>query len=532
MEIFPDTEPSWIKRYGRVALTGESVEFNDYAISLNKYFEISAYQPAPNQFACTFSDITKRVKAEAELKESEVKYSSYIENAPTGIFVVNNNGKYVDVNNAAIILTGYSREELLKMNIGDITAGDSINKVGKNFMQLKENGSMNEVMQYKQKNGSNRWWVINAVKLPDNRFLSFANDITERKKAEDDLVYLIYHDYLTGLHNRKYFEEAKTRLDKAEYLPVSVLIADINGVRFINDSFGYAEGDKLIKETSDILKSCCRPDDVLARIGGDEFAMLLPNTDSGTAYEILKNINNTCEIFNENNKTKLYEINMSIGFNTKENSNEDIGDITKTADVSLRNKKLLNSKSFRSDLISSMMTTVYEKSQETEEHAKRMADLCKRIGEKLNLSQKSLGELELLTMLHDIGKIAIDDSILKKPGKLTDDEWIIMKTHSEVGYRIAKSTSELESIADYILAHHERWDGKGYPSGLTGDFIPLLSRIVAVADAYDAMTNDRVYRKAMTSKEAAAQIKLNSGTQFDPQITCVFETIINDPEYN
>jgi HD-GYP domain-containing protein (c-di-GMP phosphodiesterase class II) len=160
-----------------------------------------------------------------------------------------------------------------------------------------------------------------------------------------------------------------------------------------------------------------------------------------------------------------------------------------------------------------------------------MADLCRRIGEKINLSQKSLGELELLSMLHDIGKIVIDDRILKKPDKLTDDEWIVMKTHTEVGYRIAKSTSELESIADYILSHHERWDGKGYPYGLKGESIPLLSRIIAVADAYDAMTNDRVYRKAMSIQEAVAQIKINSGTQFDPGITDVFETIINDPEY-
>lgn len=474
--------------------------------------------------------MTKRLEAEEALKESQERYSSYIENAPIGIYVVNSDGQYVEVNHAAEIISGYSREELLKMNINDITADESKNEAMQNFMSLKENGSMSAVLQYKHKNSSNRWWVINAVKLSDNRFLGFSSDITDRKKTEDDLVYLIYHDYLTGLYNRKYFEEAKTRLDIEKYLPLSVLIADINGVRFINDSFGYAEGDKLISETSEILKSCCRPDDVLARIGGDEFAMLLPNTDSSTAYQILKNINNTCETFNENKKNKLYDINMSIGFSTKENPDEDIGDTTKTADVYLRNKKLLNSKSFRSNLISSMMATVYEKSQETEEHAIRMAYLSKKVGEKLNLPQKSIAELELLSVLHDIGKIVIDDSILKKPGKLTDDEWIVMKTHPEVGYRIAKSTSELESIAEYILAHHERWDGKGYPYGLAGETIPLLSRIIAVVDAYDAMTNDRAYRKAMTSEEAAAQIKLNAGTQFDPQITAVFETIINEQE--
>ncbi|MHB1153491.1 MAG: PAS domain S-box protein [Eubacteriales bacterium] len=657
LEILPDTEKSWIETYGRVAVTGEPAEFTDYSAALGKYFSVSAYRTAPNQFACTFSDITSRVIAEAEaaeslsrlkalldysqspiviindkgkfievseavtrifnipreqifsyavsqlvpsdmftiaddffkqptnndkvfeginafdvqgkkryfecrifpinasdkqdrlfgyigidvterlqaeeaLKESEAKYSSYIENAPIGVFVVDNYGQYVDVNHAAVILSGYSREEMLKMNINDITADESINEARQNFMWLKENGSMSAVLQYKHKNGSTRWWNINAVKLSYNHFLGFSSDITDSKKAEDDLVYLIYHDNLTGLYNRKYFEEAKTRLDKAEYLPLTVLIADINGVRLINDSLGYAEGDNLITETSDILTRCCRPEDVLARVGGDEFAMILPNTNSDTAYAVLKKIDDACEFYNQNNKSGFYEISLSVGFGTKENTDEDIADITKIADTYLHNKKLMNSKSFRNNLISSMMATIYEKSQETEEHAKRMTELSKKVGENLNLAQKNLAELELLSVLHDIGKIGIDGSILNKPGRLTDDEWVIMKTHPEVGYRIAKSTSELEAIAEYILAHHERWDGKGYPNGLAGTEIPLLSRIISVVDAYDAMTNDRIYRKAMSPQEAMAQIKLNAGTQFDPQITAVFETIINDPEYN
>lgn len=125
-------------------------------------------------------------------------------------------------------------------------------------------------------------------------------------------------------------------------------------------------------------------------------------------------------------------------------------------------------------------------------------------------------------MLHDIGKMGIDDRVLNKPGKLTDDEWAIMKKHPEIGYRIAKSSPELEPIAEYILAHHERWDGKGYPQGLKGEEIPLLSRIVAVADAYDAMTEDRVYRKALTKEQTLDEIRKNIGSQFDPHIAQIF----------
>jgi len=132
-------------------------------------------------------------------------------------------------------------------------------------------------------------------------------------------------------------------------------------------------------------------------------------------------------------------------------------------------------------------------------------------------------------MLHDIGKIGIDDKILNKPGKLTEEEWAIMKRHPEIGYRIARASHKLARIADYILTHHERWDGAGYPKGLKGEDIPLLSRILAVADAYDAMTEDRVYRKAMSKEQAVEEIRRNAGTQFDPLIANIFiETILEE----
>ena len=138
------------------------------------------------------------------------------------------------------------------------------------------------------------------------------------------------------------------------------------------------------------------------------------------------------------------------------------------------------------------------------------------------MQQIELNELELLATLHDIGKVGISDQILNKPGKLTDDEWAQMKKHSEIGYRIAMASPELMPIADFILSHHERWDGHGYPQGLAGDKIPLASRILAVADAFDAMTEDRVYRKAMSTADALKEIEKNSGTQFDPEIVGTF----------
>jgi HD-GYP domain-containing protein (c-di-GMP phosphodiesterase class II) len=172
--------------------------------------------------------------------------------------------------------------------------------------------------------------------------------------------------------------------------------------------------------------------------------------------------------------------------------------------------------------LSTIKTTLFEKSNETEAHAERMAALTKRLGMELSLDEPDLVSLELTATLHDIGKIGIPSNILSKPGTLTDEEWAEVKKHPEIGYRIALTIPELQGIADYILCHHERWDGKGYPQGISGDKIPLISRIVSIIDSFDAMTEDRPYRKALSKEAAIEEILKNSGTQFDPTIAKVF----------
>jgi len=179
-------------------------------------------------------------------------------------------------------------------------------------------------------------------------------------------------------------------------------------------------------------------------------------------------------------------------------------------------------KSMHSSIISSIQATLFEKSHETQEHAERLVELSKSLGKALSLTDKQMKKLALLSTLHDIGKMSIDDQILSKPGKLTDEEWSEMKQHPEIGYRIAQASPDLRSIADYILSHHERWDGAGYPQGLRGESIPLLSRILLVVDAYDAMTQDKHYRKAMSRKAAITEIMKNAGTQFDFKISKIF----------
>ncbi|MFB0920779.1 MAG: diguanylate cyclase [Oscillospiraceae bacterium] len=352
--------------------------------------------------------------------------------------------------------------------------------------------------------------------------IGISRDITERKKKEEEIIYLTHHDGLTGLYNRTYFDERTAEINIEENLPLSVIIGDINGLKLFNDAFGHSEGDKLLIEVAKILMSCVRPEDIVARTGGDEFGILLPRTDNKTAQNVVEKIKNVCERYSASASKETYYASISLGYATKSICEESIDKVIKSAEEAMYRRKLLEHKSLHSSIISSIKTTLYEKSHETEKHAERLAGLSKKLGSILGLSDKEMDELELLSMLHDIGKIGIEDSILTKADSLTDDEWRDMKKHPEIGYRIAMASPELKHIAEYILCHHERWDGKGYPQGLSGNEIPILSRILSVVDSYDAMTNDRVYRKAVTKEQAITEILNNAETQFDPEIAKLF----------
>src|SRR5665648_415015 len=365
-----------------------------------------------------------------------------------------------------------------------------------------------------------------------NKDLVFQNEEKDKRAAEliiankelalqnEEILFLSHHDFLTGVYNRIFFEEEKKRLDTPRQLPISIIMGDINGLKLVNDGFGHSKGDEVLIEIAKILKSCCRKEDIISRIGGDEFGILLSKTDSKSAQLVCSRISDTCKGYALDGSS-IYP-SISVGHATKNMETETMVGIFMAAEESMSRQKLLESKSAHSSILASIKAIMFEKSQETEEHAERMVQLSKSIGLAMSLTDDQLNELELLSTLHDIGKMGISVDILSKPSKLSDEEWVEMRRHPEVGFRIAQATSELIPIAKYILCHHERWDGKGYPQGLIGEKIPLLSRIVAIADSFDAMTNDRAYRSAMTKGEAIEEIRRNSGTQFDPEVTRVF----------
>lgn len=486
---------------------------------------------------CIVEDITDQVNVEKCLQESEKSKAVLLSNLPGMAYrcKFDRDWTMLFVSDGCYSLTGYKPENLI--NNRQVTYNELVEPQYREFLwekwleAYKNHSVFREEYGLITASGELKWVFEQGIVIYDENdeaeaIEGLVIDITRQKEREDEIRYLTYHDVMTGIYNRRYYDEQKIALDNEEHMPLSVIIGDINGLKLINDTLGHEMGDQLIITISGILRRCLRKNDVLSRTGGDEFSILLPNTTNKEVKQVVRKISENCE---KHKMGELYHTNISLGHATKDNMDRELSSVIKEAEENMYKHKLLQSKSLHSAIISSMKATLYEKSQETEEHAQRLVELSVAIGRKMQLSDEQLNELELFSALHDIGKIGISDTILNKPGKLTDDEWIEMKKHSEIGYRIAMSSPDLVPIAEYILYHHEHWDGKGYPQGLKGDEIPLLSRILAVADAYDAMTQDRAYRKAMTKEEAITEIKRNSGTQFDPEIARIFiDEILNE----
>lgn len=483
---------------------------------------------------CIVQDINNKKIAEESLKESERSKAVLLSHLPGAAYrcLPDNLRTMQFMSEGCFKLTGYYPEDFInnkKLSYCDLITPEHKNNVWKEWERVQ---TLETTFRYEYEivsaSGECKWVseLGQSIYDEDGRIEALEGiifDITDRKNREEQIKYLSEHDFLTDLYNRKFFDNEKNRLDNMDdCLPVTVIIVNINGMRLINDAFGYDEGDQVIKEVAKMIESCCRKSDIIARTAGDEFSIIMKNTSNYDGVYIQHELQKCCEAHNRKVNGRSFDISYSCGISTKENANESIDKALKDASDVMHNRKLLNSKSSHSAILSSIMATMYERSHETEEHAKRIAFISRKIGENMNLPPNVLDELELFSMLHDIGKIGIDDRILNKPEKLNDIESFIMKKHPEIGYRIAISSPELEPVAEYILYHHEKWDGSGYPKGLKAEKIPLLSRILAVSDAFDAMTEDRIYRKAMCVEDAIAEIKNNSGTQFDPHVVEVF----------
>ena len=474
-------------------------------------------------------DVTDREKYKEELHREKELLHTTLFSIGDGVVTTDNTGKITAMNEAAQAMTGWSEEEakglpfsaVFKL-ISEATGEPVEDPIGKVLATGRIIGLANHTALV-AKGGRQVPIADSAAPIRDSKGRTFGvvmvfRDVSQEKESEKKILYASYHDPLTGLYNRRFAEEELRRLDASRDVPLAVIIGDVNGLKLANDVFGHEAGDRLLKRAAQAIRESCRQEDIVARWGGDEFLVLLPRTSAQTAEEIIGRIKERCL----KDSGQDVQLSIALGCGVKVRTGQSLRQTIKEAEECMYRLKLLEGKSYRNVIINTLLTTLFEKSMETEQHAERLQAYCLALGRKLNLPPKDLDELAILAKLHDIGKVAVPEEILQKSGPLTAEEWEKIKKHPAIGYRIAQNTPELAAVAEYILCNHERWDGKGYPRGLKGQEIPLLCRILAVADAYDAMTSGRSYRKAMRREEAMAEIQRNAGTQFDPLVADLF----------
>lgn len=470
-------------------------------------------------------------RTEKKLIENEEKYRLLTEYTSDVIWVLNLTTKnFTYVSPSIMQLLGYTPGEMIILNLIDVftpeslnIASENISKNAKTFTQNPQNPVCN-ISEYQQisKNGDTIWVEVSSKYRfninGDIEAVGVSRNIDERKRVENEVLQLSYHDQLTGVYNRRYYEQEIQKCTKKKHSSLTLVMADVNGLKLTNDAFGHKEGDILLVKIANILQSECRENDVVARIGGDEFVLLLPDTNQKEASRIVERIYKTIE----KEKTDNAILSVSIGFAVKQDDSDDMNEVFMKAEDDMYRHKLSESSSMRSKTIEIIMNSLFEKNNREVQHSKRVSEISEEIAINLKFNKEEIKKIRIAGLMHDIGKIGIPDNILNKVGKLNTDEWSDIKRHSEVGYRILSSVNEFSEVAEYVLEHHERWDGKGYPKGLKEKEISLQARIIAVADAYDAMTSNRTYRNSLSDEDAVIEIKKHSGYQFDPVITKVF----------
>ena len=457
---------------------------------------------------------------------------SFWEHSPNPISIFDKKGKIIRISKSSAAIFGTSPELLEGREIPDVfpfsVAQEMMGRL-QAICDSKESQSYTDSIFFNDEaNGYYESWLFPISNEEDTDLVGMvALDITDRKQTEERLNYLSFHDPITGLHNRTYYERELKRLDNGNDYPISVISLDADGLKIVNDTMGHSMGDEFLKNLGQTLKRSLRDSDILARVGGDEFIVFLPDTDKPTAERIVERIRKNIILHNQENQT--LPLRVSLGLETAESRADSLEEILKRADEIMYNNKFFQKKNSQSQILDSFMASLEKRDYVSQGYAERLFRLFAKVSQSSRLPSGTLKALALLAQVHDLGYATIPESILSKPAPLNDEEWKVIRLHPEKGSRIASVFPNLVDIAELIMKHHERWDGRGYPLGLKGKEIPIECRILAVVDSFDAMIKEKPYRKAFSKLEAIKELQRCSGTQFDPEIVDFFiETLIEE----
>ena len=469
-------------------------------------------------------------ETEEALKDSENRYRDILATIEEAYYETDLAGNIMFFNDAGLRIFGdYSPEEAQGMSFKKLyrnpeAAYEAFNRV---FVTGKPEKGL--VLEMIRRDGSSFFCEI-SITLRKNKqgeitgFKGIGKDVSERIEYEKKLEYLGMHDQLTGIYNRAFFETELKRLNGSREYPITIISADLDGLKLINDTMGHDAGDHMLQGCAAVMSYSLREADILARVGGDEFSAILLRTGRESGEKVVRRIREKIEQYNRENEA--LPLGISVGVATAEKDDLSLKELFKRADDRMYRDKLYSSKSSRNRIVKSLLAALAERDYLTGGHARRLEEHCRAMGEKVGLTSDQMADLALLAQVHDLGKVGIPDSILFKPGPLNEEEWEVMRGHPEKGYRIATSSPDLAGVAELILKHHERWDGKGYPLRLKGEEIPLECRILAIVDAFDAMTHNRPYDRVRSDAEAVKELEDKAGTQFDPELVPIFISIL------
>ena len=389
--------------------------------------------------------------------------------------------------------------------------------------------------QWRGKFSESDWRLLDAVGHDIGNGLRSVRQISEARKLAD-------HDPLTGLFNHRFVHQRLVQeVDKAKKSSgkLAVMMLDLDNFKLYNDTYGHPAGDELLKRVTQVLKSTCRQTDIISRYGGDEFLLLLPGVTPKQAVRTAERIRTALgkKRFRCQDSGSL-PMAFSFGIACMPSDCDEPNLLVSRADANLYASKAQGGNTITAtgmapslaepedlsgfDMLQAMVASVDNKDRYTARHSQEVTEYSLMIARELGFSPAELEHVRLSGLLHDVGKIGVPDSILRKPGRLTDEEFSVMRQHPSLGALIVGAMPGLEHLTDGVRYHHERWDGGGYPDGLTGEAIPLVGRLMAVADAFSAMTTSRPYRTAMTHEQALAEVERCLGTQFDPELGALF----------
>ncbi len=532
-------------------------------------------------------DISERKWMQEEMSSAYLRFESVIQNTPNiAIQGVALDGKILEWNRASEIMFGYTKEEIIgKKGFELIFQKGALEEFWHVFEEMKDNRFEARPQQWQAKNKKGEEITVYTSMFPilqDTRVIEIycmSVDISDHVKTEknlneikDKLEGLALKDAMTEIYNFRYFRERlAAEFERAKRLlsPITILMIDLDYFKSVNDTHGHNFGDKVLRQVAKFLVSELRVNDVVARWGGEEFAIILPDTNrmdglsvANKVLEILRarwfgdektTIKLKCSIgvasypedplfsvdeiidAGEQSIYKVKELGGDgvalYGHEISEESLERHSEQDRKRFIDAVKQKLsfyaVRSEHSILEAVYSLAKSIELKDRRTREHCDRMIDYAQKLARLVGMNEQEVDNVRRAAMLHDIGKLGISDAILLKPAKLTPEEYEIVKNHPVIAADILSVAGFLKDIIPLILAHHERYDGTGYPRGLKGEEIPLGARIIAVVDVYEALTSDRPYHKAISSEEAVKIIKEGSGTQFDEKVVKLFCSIVS-----